>query len=638
VTRRPRLLIASLVLPLLVVAVLLVSTPAAAPLAPSPARVVPGAALPAAASPAPRATAPTLAHPPAVPPAARSVPRAPAGATPRPAGSGWKSGDFFQDIQVTFSETGLTNPFLTVPYTNVLPMTTLGFWVNISSSAPILFANITIWGTQWPENGVALPIQDFPYANPAKSAMLVNTSDPSLASYYFDDYRFFWPGSTVGFNISVVGNGTTPSQVESAWNESVPMTYTGGYTNLATWIFQPGGPWSSTNFTNDIQISTTPNVLGATVYAPNPDQKFTMGLRAVDLGGTVLPIPYALLQFTVSLNGSAAVYSDAFGPTNHTNMTLVTALGPYPGATVSFNVTAWLPWEDGRVDVITSPEYSFTWSSHGGWWHPLSGLTGNLALGIAPALTPVQPGSTSVPTLPTAAPVNVTIHEPIENVTIGSAQVAFTYSDQGVSRVGTIPMTAITANTSVATIPGLPPGAQVTFVITAKDIFGDPITSGNYSYTENGPTSPSLPSGRGLLYVEVLDLSVGTLVAGFPYTISNATWSESANANQLGFGVPLIPGATAPYQLAFGSYTLTVHAFGETQSATVDLSPSSPTPVVVFYAESTPLGITTTGSLPTDSIIAAIGLIGAAVATLPLMVWWDERRAKAEEEQRRVTL
>ena len=75
-----------------------------------------------------------------------------------------------------------------------------------------------------------------------------------------------------------------------------------------------------------------------------------------------------------------------------------------------------------------------------------------------------------------------------------------------------------------------------------------------------------------------------------------------------------------------------------TQVATVTLSPSSPTPVVVFYGESSPVPIVSTGSLSVDSFIAAIGLIGASIVTLPLLIWFDERKAKAEAEQRRVTL
>jgi len=604
-------------------------------------------------TPSARSGAPAAAVP-AVVPAASAAPETgslsahptPSGASPAPsahptgpASSTWTSGNFFQDVQVSFSGTGLTSPFLTVPYANTLPSSTLGFWVNISSAAPMLFANLTIWGTQWPQAGNALPINGFSPSDPSVRPMQVNASDPSVASFYFDDYRFFWPGSTVGFNISVVGQDTHPSEVESAWNESVPMYYPGGYTDEATWIFTTGGPWSSTTFSNDIAISTTPNILSSPAYEPNSQQSLSVSLRAIDLGGTLAPIPTALLTGTVTVNGSGTVFSDAFGPENHTAMTLLNVLGPYPGATISFNVTAWLPWEGGQVDRITSNQINFTWSPNGGWWHPLGGITANLELGVTPALTPtVGSSGSSLTTLPTAAPVNITLHEPIENVTIASAQLQFIYTDEGVSHSGILPMTALTPNTTVATIPGLPPGAALSFTLTAKDIFGNPITSGNFSYTENGPTSPSLPAGRGLIFAEVLDLSGGGLLAKFPYTLANASWSESGTANALGFAVPLLPGSGVPYQLSFGTYSLSIRAFGVTQVATVTLSPSSPTPVVVFYGESSAVPIVSTGTLNVDSIIEAMGLIGAAMATLPLLVWFDERKARAEAEQRRVTL
>jgi len=40
---------------------------------------------------------------------------------------------------------------------------------------------------------------------------------------------------------------------------------------------------------------------------------------------------------------------------------------------------------------------------------------------------------------------------------------------------------------------------------------------------------------------------------------------------------------------------------------------------------------------PPDVGVAG-GLVAAALLTLPLVLWFDERRAKAEEEQRRITL
>ena len=489
------------------------------------------------------AALPVVAH--GLPPASASPavldPAAPA--TTTPASSTWTSSNFFQDIQVSFSGTGLSSAFLTAPYTNTLPSSTLGFWLNISSAAPILFANVTIWGTQWPGGLTGLPINGFTPSDPAVRPMQVNVSDPSLASFYFDDYRFFWPGSNVGFNVSVVGQDTHPSEVKSAWNESVPMgPYAGGYVNDATWIFNVGGPWSSPTFTNDIAISTTPNVLSTPAFEPNSQQKLSVSLEAIDLGGTLAPIPTALLEGVLTVNETSSVFSESFGPANHTQMTLAFPLGPYPGAKISFNVSAWLPWEGGQVDRIVSPTYTFNWTANGGWWHPLGGLSANLQLAISPTITEsVGTSGTSGTTLPTASPVNITLHEPIENVTIASAQVQFTYSDQGLIHTGVIPMTALTPNTTAATLPGLPPGAAVTFVLSAKDIFGDPIESGNYSYTESGPTNPSLPAGRGLIFAEVLDLSGGGLLARFPYTLANSTWAESGTANPLGFAVPLLP-------------------------------------------------------------------------------------------------
>jgi hypothetical protein len=550
----------------------------------------------------------------------------------------WNS-NFFHDIAVTFSGAGLPGQFQPVPYTNALPITTLGFWLNISSLDPLQFANVTIWGTQWPTTaGVAQPITGYLPSQPNVQPMLINHTVPNVASYFFDTYRFFWPGSTVYFNVSAVGVNATPSEVKSSTNDSVPITYTGGYTDLATWAFSVDSPWASGNFSDDIAVSTTPNVLGTVPYAPDADQAFTVTISAIDLGGTVAPIPDAVLQYTISVNDSVASYSEPFGPLNHTVMSLDAPLGPYPGANLKFNVSAWLPWEDGALDQIVSPTYNFTWSPQGGWWHPTQGLLANLELGATPDVLIGSSSGTGPIDVATDQPVNISIHEPVENVTISSAAIDFTFSDSGLTHSGSLAMTSLGDNTSYALLPGLPPGASVTFYVVAKDIDGNPISSGNFSYLEVGPTNPPLPAGRGLVFIEVLDLSFGTLVPGFPFTISNATWSESGSAVTLGFATARLPGTGTAYELRFGTYDVSVNAFGAIRSALVSISASSPTPTIVFYGESVPAPITTTGSLPVESIAAAIGLAAAAIATVPLSSWLDERRAKHAEEQRRVTL
>jgi len=559
-------------------------------------------------------------------------------ASARPSANGWNS-DFFHDVQVNFGGPSLSGPLQPVPYRNTLPISTYGFWLNISSLAPLVFANVTIWGTEWANGtGLGTPITGYSPTLPAVASMIVNPKDPDLASYYFDTYRFFWPGSIVYFNVSAVGLNATPSEVKSATNDSVPISYPGGYVNDATWEFTVATPWSSGNFTDDIAISTTPNIFSASPTAPNADQSFSIAITAIDLGGTVSPIPEATLVYNLIQNGTVTSYSEPFGPVNHTVQTLVSPIGPYPGATLQFSVTAGLPWESGELDKITSPTYSVTWSSHGGWWFPTQGLLSNLGLSASPDVLVGGVSPTNPTAISTDEPVNITIHEPIENVTISSAIVDFTFSDQGVNHSGAIAMTAINDNTSYADLAGLPSGAMVTFYVVAKDINGNPVSSGNFSYTEVGPTSPPLPAGYGLVFLEVLDLNGGGLVGGFDYTVANATWSTSGVANALGFATPVIPGTGLGYRLGFGTYAVTVRAFGVVRDATVSISASSPTPTVVFYGESSPIPITSTSSLSVQSLAAAIGLAGAAVVTVPLMLWFDERRARKEAEERRITL
>ena len=581
------------------------------------------------------------AAPPASPSATAARPAAPtAGAAGRasPDSGGWNS-NFFHDVSVTFGGASLPAQLEPVPYLNSLPTTTTGFWLNISSLAPLLFANVTIWGTEWPGAApIGLPIPGFSPTSPPQVPMIVNHTHPNLASFYFDTYRFFWPGFLVSFNVSAVGYNTTPSEVKSATNDSIPVGYVGGYTNYATWQFEVDTPWASGNFTDDIAISTTPNIFGPSPTSPNADQSFQVTISAIDLGGTVVPIPDAVLEYTLNQNGTLTSYSEPFAPVNHTTMSLLHPIGPYPGASIQFNVSAWLPWDSGALDTISSPTYSVTWSTHGGWWFPTQGLLDNLGLSASPDVLVGGVSPTNPAAIATGEPVNVTIHEPIENVTIASAVVDFTYSDEGFNHSGTIAMKAIDLNTSYAVFPGLPAGGMVTFYVVAKDINGNPVSSGNFTYVEVGPTAPPLPAGLGLIYVEVLDLNGGGLLAGFGYSISNASWTTSGAANLLGFGTPTLPGTGLGYRVAFGTYAVSVLVFGVERNAEVTVSASSPTPTVVFYAESSAIPVTASSSVGVESLAAGIGLAGAAVATVPLMRWLDERRAVKEAEERRITL
>ena len=572
-------------------------------------------------------------HPAGTASASAASPRSPHGGT-----AGWNS-NFFHDISVNFGGPGLPGQFQPVPYINYLSISTYGYWLNISSLDPLLYANVTIWGTEWPlANGVALPVPGYSPVSPNVAPMMVNASDPNLASYYFDNYRFFWPGSLVYFNISAVGKNVTPSEVKSATNDSDPIPYTGGYVNRATWAFEIDSPWASGNFTDDIAISTTPNAFGTTPTEPNADQSFMVTLSALDLGGTVAPIPDALLEYTLYENGSANAYSEPFGPVNHTVMSLDQPLGPYPGSSIAFNISAWLPWEGGQLDKISSPTYTVDWSTHGGWWFPTQGLLANLGISATPNVLLGGVSPTSPAVVATDEPVNVSIHEPIENVTISSAILDFTFSDQGLAHSGSIDMTALGRNTSYAVLTGLPSGATVTFYIVAKDINGNPVSSGNFTYVEAGPTAPPLAAGYGLVFLEVLDLNGGGLVSNFDYTISNASWSTTGSSNILGFATPYLPGTGLAYRLGFGSYDVAVRAFGGLHTAVVNISAASPTPTVVFYGESSPLPVATTGSATVESIAAGLGLAAAAIVTIPLMRWLEERREHQEQEQRRITL
>ena len=110
-------------------------------------------------------------------------------------------------------------------------------------------------------------------------------------------------------------------------------------------------------------------------------------------------------------------------------------------------------------------------------------------------------------------------------------------------------------NTSYGLIPGLPSGGTVAFYIIAKDLFGSPIASGNTTYTENGapqagPGGLTLATGYGLFFFEAVDLTAVQLVSFLNYTITNATWSETATRGPPSGSPPPahlpLPGARVP--------------------------------------------------------------------------------------------
>jgi hypothetical protein len=561
----------------------------------------------------------------------------------------WQSSNFFTDAAVTFWTPG--NPslsgqnFLVVPCNNNLPTYTNGFWMNVTTNVELTVATVTIWGTSWPTATDPQPdLKGFAPATPAVFAMSITPPFYRTASFYFNDYRYFWPGSQVYFNITLSTTQASPSTIYSANPLSQyyePIQFNGGVNN-ATWGFYVASPFAPTppglapvNFSNIIGVTTSPTVLSSPAFEPNPKQTVEVTLTSLNVsGGPAIPIPEAQGTFTLTGAVTGVYYAD-FGPANHTVLTLTQPLGPYPGTEVQFNMTCWLPWEGGALDRIYSPTYTFNWSANGSWWDPTGGLTGpdNLNLTSVPDVTSSAPPHV----LATGTAVNVTIHEPIENVSIGSAAVHFRYVDPNGVTLGTIPMIAENANTSYVVLPGLPSGAGVTFSVVAKDIYGNPLSSGNYSYTESGPLATALQAGYGLFYFEAIDVATGQLVQNLNFTIANSTWSESSYGYDFGFANPVPVSGSGYLPVSFGTYTVTARAFGQTQTWTGTVSTQTPF-VIVFYLTSAPVQPTYAAPIPALTWAPVIGIAGAAVASWPISNWFRERRRKAEAEQRRISL
>jgi hypothetical protein len=585
-------------------------------------------------------------------PAAKAL--APAAAAPATTCNPHWSGIYFQrDACVTFSVPGANVPpsINYVPFNSTVSQYATGFWMNVSTDYPIAEAILNIWATSWPS--VNNSVSGFDPSLVANGqdvhSMQISTANPDTASYFFNIIKYFFPGDTVSFNLELVstqpnsqGQTASPSKIWSNQTVNVTQAYPSGYVDYPTWEVFINSPWSSTYFQSDIAVSTDPNVLGTPPFDPNPGQAVTVTITSISAtNGKLTPIPDALIQYSISekiknVGVENSSYSGEFTPLNATIETF-TFPQPFPGSTIAFNITGRLPWQgnSGYIDLIVSSDYWFNYSAKGGWWQTTEPLEANAELTSVPNVL------TALPThIPTGTRVNLTVHEPIQNVTISSGTVNFKFDDHGATYIGSVPMLRLDQNTTSIELPGLPANGTMTFSITAKDYYNDPITSANYTYVEGGALNSSVnPSaGQGVLFVEVYDVGAQSLVANANYTIQNNTWAQSGTTAPYGFGKILNPGADTYVYLNDGTYILTIHVFGETIVRAVQVS--SPMPLtVVFYVSSSP--VVSTASSPTPATFAIggiIGLVAGAVCSWPILVWYKERRAKAEAEQRRVTL
>ena len=604
--------------------------------APSPVQPAAGHAVVAPAAPPPA---------PAPGPVAPGAAGSSASSCPTPQGTPvWNGPAFFNDVRVTFTVPGhseLSNQnFGVVPCNNVLPTYLNGFYMNITTNVHIQEALLRIWATTWPTASNPQPfLTGYQPDSPYRVTMPYTDGTGHTVSFYFNSYHYFWPGTQVYFNVTLQTDdpSVSPSTIYSAYGPySEADVFSGGAQDNATWKFQTQSPWASTNFSNDIGITTTPSVLGPNPYFPNFLQSVQVTISALNLSnGQLNPIPKAFLTFYLEGNLSGEGRID-FAPDNHTTMSLKNPIGPYPGSSVFFNITCYLPWFGGTagLDPIYSPEYSFSWTNNGGWWYPHLGVEGNLNFTTVPNLLG---NNSTVGHLPVDTPVNVSIHEPTENVTIRSADVVFSYSDSAGYTNGSVPMSAASQNTSYAILPGLPPGGHLVFDVVAKDIYNNPISSANVSYEESGNMSAPPPSSYSTFFFEAVDLCTGALVPDLNYTLQNSSWSVTTSGSPFGFAQAQPESGQGYLPLAYGDYALNVRALGWTPSATFTLANATPF-TIVFYLAS--CQVPTVASIPAPAAIptAVIGIVAGAVAVWPISRWHQERQARAAEEQRRITL
>jgi hypothetical protein len=557
---------------------------------------------------------------------------------------------FNESVKVTFNPySGLQ--YLTshsIPASNVVSQYAKAIYVTVSPQKNVNISEVvlSVWGTGWNN-------QTLTATSPTTIAQWLLPLKKGVATGILNDQKYFGPGSTVYFNLTVISNMNNQNPTYSPCVGKVP---TWGNGTFASWGYLVGGGWPSANFSSDIGLTAFPNIL-AGVY-PGVYQPVQLTLKSISgnpIGGA--NITYNITTVNI-LTGATTVYScgvyscgDDFTPANSTlemvNISNI-AYSRDNYTTVSFHISAWELWSGGAVNFITGQNYTYPITSGGTWCGSNQTWDRDVNLTTAPYANISQ--GVNVPIVAMSDVVNVSIDGLHSNVTIDYAFVIFNETYQGKSLPGKILMvrenstSQFTGDALFGAETGNPvmgpylPGMTVNFHVAATDTLGCTLQSPTYQFhTENGP--PNVVNGKTYFYVIALDQGLGTYAVGARVVFShNGTVISTTQTNDLGFAYPNYTSSNLPMYLPMNqTYNITVSYEGSVQSISYRLTDSSNKTLTFYFDKSHTVPIVYSET-PSVYIPVIAGMIAISLAIVPIYYFWMELQRRAKEEEKRITL
>jgi hypothetical protein len=589
-------------------------------------------------------------------------------AAPRPSGlaAGIPACSLYEDQTAFANNASVTfNPYSnlaeintdgSVPSGNIVSQYARTIDVIVTPMKNAVFDNVflTVWGTGWNNQTLTSTLPTAPGIWP----LFINHTT-GIATGMLNDMKYFPPGATVYFNITVYSTLSGNAAVYSPCPDSSKMP-TWGNNTFPTWAYTVGGGWSSPTFTSDIKITAFPNVFAGifpSIYQPvsltitsisgivigGANVNYTRDVRNISTGGvTVFP-------------GGGSEYANGFSPANST--TLTSYIGPfnfskYDISTINFHIRAWTLWSGGAVNMIDSYfpsdiDYTYTITAGGTWCGLNQSWNQDVIMTTQPYANISQPDA-NVQIQAMTDIVNVSIESTQSNITIDYAFIFFNETYQGKNLPGELMMTAGNSTmqytgTSTATGNGLLgpylPGIHVSFYISATDGNRCTITSPTYSFY-TALTGPRIIDNKTFFYVVAFDQGLGTYAIGAQVVImTNGTVICQTATNALGFAYPNASASTLPLYLAMNeNYNITVTYNGAVQTAIYFLTATSNKTLTFYFDTAASAPIIYAVSTPPITIPLIAGLVVATATVIPIYLLWSEMRKRAKEEEKRITL
>lgn len=290
--------------------------------------------------------------------------------------------EFTQNVNVSFD---LFDSAFTVPHINTVSDFAQQVLVNISTGhdIPIQQAVITAWAVWWNNASANSTLPSSPAVFPMKL-------DPtnSTEAYGQLSSKFFPPGSTVYFNITVVPSPSGNYPDEAGWYSPCPVgsfnaPWNAPLPGQPTWAYEVSNGWPSANFLNDFTVTASPDVWNG--VQPDPFQSVYFYLNSTKIGIPIGgPSGGANVYYTVNNHSSSGGTLQQHGLSFCSNNAsfvescsngIPFGIGPFyvVGDTITYWFEAWTSNLNGAYNYIWSTRYSYTVSSGATFCSPDSG-------------------------------------------------------------------------------------------------------------------------------------------------------------------------------------------------------------------------------------------------------------------------